>query len=85
MNAPHWAEIGADAQLEERAQVSAVEWLLAKYARSAKSPPKARPSSGFARGRRAGCRPRRRQQSWCSKPCGNRTRFTRHYARQAFA
>ena len=29
MNAPRWAEIGADAQLEERAQGSAVEWLLA--------------------------------------------------------
>src|SRR5829696_4936035 len=40
MNAPHWAEIVADAQLEERAQGSAVEWLLAKYARSAISPPR---------------------------------------------
>ena len=86
--APHWAEIGADVQLEERAQGSAVERLLAKYARSAM----AITAEGETKLRVCGApscgmfyRPRRRQQSWCSEPCGNRARFARHYARQASA
>ena len=86
--APHWAEIGADVQLEERAQGSAVERLLAKYARSAIGIT----AEGEAKLRVCGApscgmfyRPRRRQQSWCSEPCGNRARFARHYARQASA
>ena len=33
--APHWAQIGPDEQLEEHAQGSAIERLLANYARSA--------------------------------------------------
>jgi predicted RNA-binding Zn ribbon-like protein len=86
--APHWAEIGPDEQLEEHAQGSAVERLLAKYARSAM----AIAAEGDAKLRICGApscgmffHPRRHQQSWCSEPCGNRARLARHYARHTAA
>ena len=86
--APAWMEIGADGGLERRTQGNPVDRLLADYARSAMEiaadgKDKLRvcgaPSCGMF------YRPRRRQQRWCSEPCGNRARFARHYARQASA
>ena len=86
--APHWAEIGPGEQLEEHAQGSAVERLLAKYARSAMTIT----AEGNAKLRVCGApscgmffHRRRHQQSWCSEPCGNRARFARHYARHTAA
>jgi predicted RNA-binding Zn ribbon-like protein len=62
-----------------------VERLLAEYARSTM----AIVADGASTLRVCGApscgmfyRPRRRQQRWCSTPCGNRARFARHYARQ---
>jgi predicted RNA-binding Zn ribbon-like protein len=84
--APGWTEIGTDAALEQRTDGDAVDRLLADYARSAMGiaadgEDKLRvcgaPSCGMF------YRPRRRQQRWCSEPCGNRARFARHYARVA--
>jgi predicted RNA-binding Zn ribbon-like protein len=86
--APHWTGIGPDGQLEEHAQGSAVERLLAKYARSAM----AIAAEGDVKLRVCGApscgmffHPRRHEQRWCSEPCGNRARFARHYARQRAA
>lgn len=84
--APEWTEISADGAVERRTQGGAVDRLLADYARSAM----AVAADGTAELRVCGApscgmfyRPRRRQQRWCSEPCGNRARFARHYARQA--
>jgi predicted RNA-binding Zn ribbon-like protein len=86
--APHWVEIDPDEQLEEHALGSAVERLLAKYARSAMLIA----AEGDAKLRVCGApscgmffHPRRHRQSWCSEPCGNRARFARHYARHTAA
>lgn len=84
--AREWTEIAVDGELLRRADGGAVERLLARYARSAmeiaadgsvKLRVCAAPSCGMF------YRPRRRQQRWCSEPCGNRARFARHYARSA--
>lgn len=81
--APEWTEIGTNGELERRTQATAVKRLLAVYARSAiviaaDNEAQLRvcgaPSCGMF------YRPRRRQQRWCSEPCGNRARFARHYA-----
>lgn len=84
--APEWTEIGADGNLVGRAQGTAVDRLLAEYARSAMTIA----AEGMTRlrvCRAPSCgmfyRPRRRQQLWCSEPCGNRARFARHYARRS--
>jgi predicted RNA-binding Zn ribbon-like protein len=84
--APDWTELSADGEVERRASGGAAERLLADYARSAM----AIAADGRAKLRVCGApscgmfyRPRRRQQRWCSDPCGNRARFARHYARKA--
>jgi predicted RNA-binding Zn ribbon-like protein len=86
--APEWTEIAASGEVSRRARGSAIDRLLADYARSAmaiaagdKSELRVcgAPSCGMF------YRPRRRQQRWCSEPCGNRARFARHYARQALS
>ena len=83
---PEWTEIGSDGEVARRAQGTAIERLLADYARSAM----AIAAEGKAQLRVCGApscgmfyRPRRGQQRWCSEPCGNRARVARHYARQA--
>jgi predicted RNA-binding Zn ribbon-like protein len=83
--APEWTEITVDGQIERRAHGGGVERLLADYARSAMEIA----AEGTARLRVCGApscgmfyRPRRRQQRWCSEPCGNRARFARHYVRR---
>ena len=85
---PEWTEVMADGEIARHAQGTPVERLLADYARSAMAivadgPSKLRvcgaPSCGMF------YRPRRRQQRWCSEPCGNRARFARHYARRTSA
>jgi predicted RNA-binding Zn ribbon-like protein len=83
--APEWTEIAVDGQIERRARGDGGERLLADYARSAMEIA----AEGTARLRVCGApscgmfyRPRRRQQRWCSEPCGNRARFARHYARR---
>jgi predicted RNA-binding Zn ribbon-like protein len=80
--APQWLEISAHRELEHRARASAVDRLIARYARSAMSIA----GEGAAKLRVCGApscgmfyRPTRRQQRWCSEPCGNRARFARHY------
>ena len=84
--APEWTEIDHDGDVTRRSQATAVERLLADYARSAM----AIAAEGKEHLRICGApscgmfyRPRRRQQRWCSEPCGNRARVARHYARQA--
>ena len=86
--APEWLEIGDEGTVARRAQGGAVERLLAAYARSAMEIA----ADGTAKLRVCGApscgmfyRPRRRQQRWCSEPCGNRARFARHYARRGAA
>jgi predicted RNA-binding Zn ribbon-like protein len=86
--APAWAEIGADGALEQRTRGNAVDRLLAAYARSAMEVT----ADGKEKLRVCGApscgmfyRPSRRQQRWCSEPCGNRARFARHYARRTSA
>jgi predicted RNA-binding Zn ribbon-like protein len=80
--APRWAEIGHSSEIEEHSQGSAVERLVAEYARSAMEIA----ADGSAKLRVCGApscgmfyRPRRRQQRWCSVPCGTRARVARHY------
>ena len=80
--APHWPEVGADGSIVELAHGDAVDRLLAVYARAAMQIA----AGGSANIRVCGApscgmfyRPRRRQQRWCSEPCGNRARFARHY------
>ena len=82
--APTWLEY-EDGVLRERFDCAPVDRLLARYARSALE----LAADGAARLRRCpapSCgmfyRPRRRDQRWCSEPCGNRARFARHYARR---
>jgi predicted RNA-binding Zn ribbon-like protein len=79
---PTWVELDADGTLRQQAQGSAVDRLLAAYARSAitiaaEGPARLRvcpaPSCGMF------YRPGRPQQRWCSPQCGNRARFARHY------
>ena len=79
--APAWPELGRDGQLEQHALGDPVDSLVAGYARSAMEIAVhgtlrvcAAPSCGMF------FRPRRRQQRWCSQPCGNRARFARHYS-----
>lgn len=86
--APAWTEIGADGALERRTRGNAVDRLLAAYARSAMQVA----ADGKEKLRVCGApscgmfyRPSRRQQRWCSEPCGNRARFARHYARRTSA
>lgn len=80
--AAHWPELRNDRRIELQARGDAVQRLLAHYARStmeiaAGGSAKLRvceaPSCGMF------YRPRRRQQLWCSHPCGNRARVDRHY------
>jgi predicted RNA-binding Zn ribbon-like protein len=80
--APQWIEVGVDGQIQTRSSGSALDRLLAGYARSAMTIA----AEGSARLRVCNApscgmfyRPRRRQQRWCSEPCGNRARFARHY------
>ena len=87
-SAPEWTEIAYDGHVARRAQGTPVKRLLADYARSAM----AIAADGSTQLRvcdAPSCgmfyRPRRRQQRWCSEPCGNRARFARHYARQGSA
>ena len=80
--AAQWPELGHDRQIQQHAFGDAVQRLLAHYARS---------TMELAAGGRAGLRVcgapscgmfyrlRRRQQRWCSEPCGNRARVARHY------
>ena len=80
--APTWVELGDDGTLRARSQGTAVERLLATYARSALEIA----ADGAARLRRCpapSCgmfyRPRRRDQRWCSEQCGTRALVARHY------
>ena len=85
---PEWTELVAAGEVVRRTHGTTVERLLADYARSAM----AIVGDGKSKLRVCGApscgmfyRPRRRQQRWCSEPCGNRARFARHYARQTSA
>lgn len=80
--AAQWPELGHDRQIQRHARGDAVQRLLARYARStmeiavggsAKLRVCGAPSCGMF------YRPRRRQQRWCSEPCGIRARVARHY------
>jgi predicted RNA-binding Zn ribbon-like protein len=80
--APQWSELSDHAQIEHHALGDALDRLVASYARStmeiaAMGSTKLRvcgaPSCGMF------YRPRRRDQRWCSEPCGNRARVARHY------
>jgi predicted RNA-binding Zn ribbon-like protein len=80
--APQWPELGHDRQLQQHALGDAVQRLLAHYARSTME----LAAGGSATLRVCGApscgmfyRPRRRQQRWCSEPCGTRARVARHY------
>ncbi len=80
--APQWPELGDDGQIQQHALGDAVQRLLAGYARSTMEIA----AGGSAKLRVCGApscgmfyRPRRRQQRWCSEPCGNRARVARHY------
>jgi predicted RNA-binding Zn ribbon-like protein len=80
--AAQWPELGPDRQIEQHALGDAVQRLLAHYARSTME----LAAGGSATLRVCGApscgmfyRPRRRQQRWCSEPCGNRARVARHY------
>jgi predicted RNA-binding Zn ribbon-like protein len=81
--APQWLEVEPDATIKHRARGAVVDRLLARYARSAMEIA----ADGSGKLRVCGApscgmfyRPRRRQQRWCSEPCGNRARFARHYS-----
>jgi predicted RNA-binding Zn ribbon-like protein len=80
--APHWSELCDDGGIQEQVEGSPIDRLVAQYARSAMEVT----ADGSAPLRVCGApscgmfyRPRRRQQRWCSEPCGNRARFARHY------
>ena len=80
--AARWPELGHDRRIEQHALGDAVQRLLAHYARSTME----LAAGGSAKLRVCGApscgmfyRPRRRQQRWCSEPCGNRARVARHY------
>lgn len=79
---PVWLELGPGGELREQACGSAVDRLLARYARSAieiAAEGAARlhvcpaPSCGMF------YRPTRGGQRWCSQQCGTRARVARHY------
>jgi predicted RNA-binding Zn ribbon-like protein len=81
--APQWPELADDGRIDEHGVGDPVDRLLAGYSRSAMEiaagdGPRLRvcgaPSCGMF------YRPRRRDQRWCSEPCGNRARFARHYS-----
>jgi predicted RNA-binding Zn ribbon-like protein len=79
---PQWPELGNDRHIEQHALGDAVQRLLAHYARSTMEIA----AGGRAKLRVCGApscgmfyRPRRRQQRWCSEPCGTRARVARHY------
>jgi predicted RNA-binding Zn ribbon-like protein len=80
--APSWVELGDDGTLRQRSKGTAVERLLATYARSALAIAADGPE-GVRRCPAPSCgmffRPRRRQQRWCSEQCGTRARVARHY------
>jgi predicted RNA-binding Zn ribbon-like protein len=80
--AAQWPELGHDRQIQQHALGDAVQRLLAHYARSTMEIA----AGGSAKLRVCGApscgmfyRPRRRQQRWCSEPCGTRARVARHY------
>jgi predicted RNA-binding Zn ribbon-like protein len=80
--AAQWPELGDDRQIEHHGLGDAVQRLLARYARSTME----LAAGGSATLRVCGApscgmffRPRRRQQRWCSEPCGTRARVARHY------
>jgi predicted RNA-binding Zn ribbon-like protein len=80
--AAQWPELGGDRQIQQHALGDAVQRLLARYARSTME----LAAGGRAKLRVCGApscgmfyRPRRRQQRWCSEPCGTRARVARHY------
>jgi predicted RNA-binding Zn ribbon-like protein len=80
--AAQWPELGHDRHIEQHARGNALERLLACYARSTME----LAAGGSAKLRVCGApscgmfyRPRRRQQRWCSEPCGTRARVARHY------
>jgi predicted RNA-binding Zn ribbon-like protein len=80
--AAQWPELGGDRQIQQHALGDTVQRLLAHYARSTMEIA----AGGRARLRVCGApscgmffRPRRRQQRWCSEPCGTRARVARHY------
>jgi predicted RNA-binding Zn ribbon-like protein len=80
--AAQWPELGHDRRIERHALGDAVQRLLAHYACSTME----LAAGGSATLRVCGApscgmfyRPRRRQQRWCSEPCGNRARVARHY------
>jgi predicted RNA-binding Zn ribbon-like protein len=80
--AAQWSELGDDRQVQQHALGDAIQRLLAHYARSTMEIA----AGGSAKLRVCGApscgmfyRPRRRQQRWCSEPCGNRARVARHY------
>lgn len=86
--APEWTQVDADGKVLRRAHGTPAQRLLGDYARSAM----AIAADGKSKLRVCGApscgmfyRPRRRQQRWCSEPCGNRARFARYYARHTSA
>jgi predicted RNA-binding Zn ribbon-like protein len=83
--APRWPELDVDGTVRERTRGSAVERLLAEYARSAMEIAAdgsvqlrvcAAPSCGMY------YRPTRQDQRWCSLQCGTRERVARHSRRR---
>ena len=82
---PTWIELGSDGNAHELTRGSAVDRLLATYARSAIQ----LAADGSTRLRvcpAPSCgmfyRPRREHQHWCSRQCGTRARVARHYRRR---
>jgi predicted RNA-binding Zn ribbon-like protein len=79
---PAWVELGPDGAVRERAAGSAVDRLLARYARSAIAIAAEGPEA-LRRCQAPSCgmfyRPRRKDQRWCSTQCGTRARVARHY------
>ncbi len=83
--APAWFELSRDGDVRTRVSGTAVDRLLAIYARSAMEIA----ADGAARLRicpSPSCgmlyRPTRTDQRWCSTQCGTRARVARHYGRQ---
>jgi predicted RNA-binding Zn ribbon-like protein len=80
--AAQWPELDEDRHIQQHPLGDAVQRLLARYARSTME----LAAAGRVKLRICGApscgmfyRPRRRQQRWCSVPCGNRARVARHY------
>jgi predicted RNA-binding Zn ribbon-like protein len=80
--AAHWPELRNDRRIEQHVRGDAVQRLLAHYARSTMEIA-AGGSANLRVCEAPSCgmfyRPQRRQQRWCSQPCGNRARVARHY------